>query len=622
MDFSFLKLYDSINESLNDSEFKDAEVTYFLPIQLSPNETYLQITNYRGGLSFSGVYTAAVVDDCGNILKDITNNVFIEEFNDVNGIVQNKIEIVRIAQDFYGRAVFIRFFHSESGLSYYTRPIKITDKGIEKTFRFDYTNNLNLLGISYETAQCTQSIRLANKFTGYNNESEVGEYFQISTSNTISTRFLKKISNAYLIERIDTFTFERLQKVFEHDTIYIDFKRITTNPILEPSERIGQTNVFSSGFNAYLNKEDVYNFQYQIFTGIQVVEFIPYGVYTLDGLVANGRVVFNVNIQSLNNGTIKLYDSSNVLISTFDQTQMSITDNRIDIVGITADVVSNGMYYFTISSGLVTILGIDYEGVLDPTIWTFIVADEMFDSTEFDSTEFLTGTPNPLEVNLSLFYRFNETSGTTAVDSSANSNDGSITNVTIDQVGLIDKCYWFNNGTNDEFVDVPHSDSLSFGSGAFSIEVWLRPTADFGRILNKYNVTSGNREYRLFLQSGVLQFFIYTDASNNIGIADNVLMTTGSWQQVFITYDGSGNASGLKMKIDNTTASFAPSETGVFTGMPNTTEKLRLGQLSDNDNSTARYPGFMDILRIWKGYEVTDAEITALYNSGNGTETL
>lgn len=390
MDFSFLKLYDSIDESLNDSEFKDAEVTYFLPIQLSPNETYLQITNYEGGLSFSGVYTATVVDNCGNVLKDITTNVYIEEFNDVNGIVQNKIEILSIKQDFYGRAVFIRFFHSESGLSYYTRPIKITDKEIEKTFRFDYTNNLNLYGISYETAQCTQSIRLSTKFTTFNNSSEVGEYYQISTSNTISTRFLKKISNTYIIERIDTFTYERLQKVFEHDTIYIDFVRITNNPVLEPSERVGQTNLFASNFNAYINKEDIFIFEYQIFDGLQVVDFIPYGYYTLAGLPTDGKVTFNINIESLNTGTIKLYDSSNALISTFNETQMSITGNQLDILGITNDVISNGMYYFTISSGLVTLMGIDYEGILDPTIWTFVVANAQFNGLQFNNGQFFT----------------------------------------------------------------------------------------------------------------------------------------------------------------------------------------------------------------------------------------
>ena len=138
--------------------------------------------------------------------------------------------------------------------------------------------------------------------------------------------------------------------------------------------------------------------------------------------------------------------------------------------------------------------------------------------------------------------------------------------------------------------------------------------------VTKYNATTGDLEYRLWLQGGVLQFFIYTDASNNIGIADNATIGTGSWQQIFITYDGLGDASGLKMRVDDTAASFSASETGTFTGMSNTTQPVILGQQSDDLTGANRYSGKMDILRIWKGYEVTESEITTLYNSGSGTE--
>jgi len=74
------------------------------------------------------------------------------------------------------------------------------------------------------------------------------------------------------------------------------------------------------------------------------------------------------------------------------------------------------------------------------------------------------------------------------------------------------------------------------------------------------------------------------------------------------------------MKVDDVTASFASTETGTYIGMPATSQAMILGQQSDDLAGANRYSGLMDILRVWKGYELTDADITSKYNSGNGTE--
>ena len=394
MDYSFLKLYNSVDDALNDTEFKDAQISYFLSIQLSPNETYLQITNSPTDLTFSSNFNAYVVDSCDNVLKDISNNVFMEDFVDVNGITQSKIEIVNISQDFFGRAVFLKFVALDSNVVYYTRPIKITDKDIHKTYRFDYTNNLNLYGISYEIALCTQSIRLVFKFSGFNNDSEVGEYYQISTSNTISTRLLKKISNNYSIERIDTFGFERLQKLFEHDTIYIENQRLTNNPILEPGDRIGQTNIFPSSFNGYINKEDTFDFAFQIFVGLLLLEVSPYGDLNMCDTGGVLDATFSVDI-IIGQGFLKLYDASdNSLVNTLDENECYLSSsNVLSAAGLTTYVESGNSYYVTISSGLVIAsgLGIIYEGFLDTVTWAFLVSDGEYDEDEYNNDEYVVG---------------------------------------------------------------------------------------------------------------------------------------------------------------------------------------------------------------------------------------
>jgi len=202
MDYSFLKLYDSMSSSLNDNKFKDANLLYQTSIQLFPDEAYLQITNYSGGISLGFDCNVFVVDCFDNVLADITNNVFVDQFIDVDGFTQCKIEFVNLNVDFHGRKVMIKFQINSSDAVYYTKPIKISHKESVRTYRFDYTSNRNMEGISYVSAVAYQSIRLALKFTGYSNNSEVGEYYQISTGNNISTRFLRKMTSSTLMESV------------------------------------------------------------------------------------------------------------------------------------------------------------------------------------------------------------------------------------------------------------------------------------------------------------------------------------------------------------------------------------------------------------------------------------
>jgi len=392
MDYSFLKLYNTIDNALNDTEFKDAGLSYFLSIQLSPKETYLQITNSSTDLTFSSNFSAYVVDGCDNVLKDISSHVFMEDFIDAKGVTQSKIEIVNIGQDFFGRAVFVKLVALDSNVVYYTRPIKITDKDIEKSYRFDYTNNLNMYDMSYEIALATQSIRLVFKFTGYKNDSEVGEYYQISSKNTISTRFLKKISNNYSVERIDTYTFDRLQWLFEHDTIYIDNNRLTTNPVLDPGDRIGQSNLFGASFNGFINKDDQFIFVYQIFGGLLLTDLSPVSTLNICDTGGTLDATFNIDIE-IGIGSLKLYDASdNSLVNTWDETELYLSSgNVLTAAGLTTYTTAGDSYYITFSSGLVLGLGISYTGFLDNTTWSFSVSAGEYDESEYDNDEYVVG---------------------------------------------------------------------------------------------------------------------------------------------------------------------------------------------------------------------------------------
>lgn len=625
VDYSFLRLKESITDALNTGDSPVSTHIYNSCIQLLPDRQYLQLTNVNGGVALGSNFECFVVDCQNNILADVTDNIFLEEFTDLQGQTQLAIEIINLSVDFYNTTVLLRFDKLASDYQLWTNPINITAYQQEQTSYFEYKNYNDYLGIPYTASQKFQSISVRTYFDIPIDESETQDYYQVSNGNTISARALIKEFERYQLDYIDTFTFRRLNALLKHDLIYLDEIRVTNKTSVPSEDREGDSNWFTTNFTVAKNYNESRVYSPQIYEGLLLVSCFPEGIYVSGTTFTEATFTFSQPI-TLNSGTISFYQSNGTLIQTFTQADMSVTGAvlTIDLVGTSVEALGDGLYYINISPNLVSAFGIGFVGVLDDTTCTFelIAADYSGDDYSNDYFVNAPSPPNPIIDNLVLFYKFNETSGTTTVDSSVQGINGTVVNAVIDQAGLIDKCYEFNNGATNQYVQVPDNDVLSFGDGAFSIEIWVNPNANFGRIFNKYNATTGDLEWRLFLQSGVLQFFIYTDASNRIGIADNAGLTIGAWHQIVVTYDGSGLASGMKMKVDNTVASFAPQLTGTYTGMPNTAQPVIIGQQADDLTGSNRYSGLIDILREWKGYALSDAEITTLYNGGLGTETI
>lgn len=392
MDYSFLKLYPSLTDALALGDFKTSQFSYATSIQLSPNETYSQITNVTGGIAFDNTYDVDIVNSCDESLKSITNNVFFEQFTDVNGDTQTKIEIVNIGQDFYGRAVMIRIKNTVGTDSWYTPPIKITDKNILQTIRFDYTNTLNLEGISYEEASnFVQSIRLYCEYSKPLNNSEAGQYYQISNKNTISTRFMRKIAHEFKCKTISEFAIGRLQKIFEHDTVYMDGIRVTDNPIVAYGDRIGYTDLLTCTFPVYRNEDDTFTYSYQIFEGLEYVSFDPLGSYLTGTSFTKYRITFNYDI-TLATGTVLLYNDSNTLIETYTEADMSVSGTYldIDVIGSNGESPSDDTYYLTVTQGLATFLGVENDAIEDTATWTFTLSAGEYEGTDYESTEYLT----------------------------------------------------------------------------------------------------------------------------------------------------------------------------------------------------------------------------------------
>lgn len=140
---------------------------------------------------------------------------------------------------------------------------------------------------------------------------------------------------------------------------------------------------------------------------------------------------------------------------------------------------------------------------------------------------------NPLfSANLLASYPMHEDSGTTIVDVSGNSNDGTYNGVTLGQTGLFGTTAVSFDG--DDYGTLP---SIGIPTGGFSV----------GFVLNPDGVTA---QQRLLVLRGEIQFIweFGSTAANDAGnyriwtgsFNDNLgSISAGAWQHFMVTHDGS-----------------------------------------------------------------------------------
>jgi hypothetical protein len=273
-DFSFIRLEPSLELGRNTRPSSVTSIFYNTQIQLSPKEFYCQISNVKNGISFDGNYSVFVVDCAGNQLRDITNWVQLTEFS-YNGLPQIKFEIAPIGFDFYKKPVLLRFKHTVSDAVYYSNPIIISDYEIYKTSRFNYRNYKGAEAI----ANVMQSIRLNCWFDTNDAESEITEYTQIDGLK-VSGRAVVTEMEKYKFEKIDNFTFRRLNHLLTSNVIYINGNRCTNKQVLSSGERLGDTNIWQQEFTVPINYNDTINDVPQLWDDFAVVNFIPSGIFT------------------------------------------------------------------------------------------------------------------------------------------------------------------------------------------------------------------------------------------------------------------------------------------------------------------------------------------------------
>ena len=200
------------------------------------------------------------------------------------------------------------------------------------------------------------------------------------------------------------------------------------------------------------------------------------------------------------------------------------------------------------------------------------------------------------------YWRFDETGGTAAVDSSDHGNNGTASGTTF-VAGQLNGAYNFNSGT--ALVNADSGTTLDNPAG-LTIAAWIKPTGfggggGFGRIVDKTG-------YRLAFSNNSLDFVVLHTANLQRRSVSNVI-TLNAWQHVAVTWDGSATATNVHIYINGTeVGSYSTTTNASGTRVSDAATNMVMG----NDPTLIRaFDGRVDDVRVFNRV-LSLAEIQAL----------
>lgn len=209
------------------------------------------------------------------------------------------------------------------------------------------------------------------------------------------------------------------------------------------------------------------------------------------------------------------------------------------------------------------------------------------------------------------WWKFNETSGTTAADSSGNGYDFGITGATWvgEALSFSETDYLSRNAASATAFNFDHTTP-------FSCAMWINPdnTTQVSYLINK-RTGAGNFEGWICILNGNRKphFQIRKDGTHRLlADATNDVLIAGVWQHVVFTFDGSNSTNGVKMYYNGAEIAVTATVNSPLTSAPSNTAKLMFGI---NDAFNFPYSGDADDIRIYNR-ALSSTEISTLYANG------
>ena len=199
-------------------------------------------------------------------------------------------------------------------------------------------------------------------------------------------------------------------------------------------------------------------------------------------------------------------------------------------------------------------------------------------------------------------WKFDETSGTTASDSSINGNDGTLTNGPSWAEGAIDGGLLLD-GSND-YINVPYSSELSL-TGQMSFAAWIKTDDTSGGYKNVLSTDvpgNGQSNYWFGIQNDELSFGFWASGGFRTVTSPNSNLEAGKWYHVAASFDDSTDTVRLYVngvEVHSGSLTYSPT--------PETAD-LWIGHSVDGEY----WNGCLDEVRIYN-YELPAIEVAELY---------
>ncbi|HDQ16266.1 MAG TPA: LamG domain-containing protein [Bacteroidetes bacterium] len=216
-----------------------------------------------------------------------------------------------------------------------------------------------------------------------------------------------------------------------------------------------------------------------------------------------------------------------------------------------------------------------------------------------------------------------------ANDSTPRGLNGTATDVTYsDTTYKLGSYSAYFDGT-DAYVEVPHSESLNFGTGDFSVSFWIKYDKEvqpvtypviISKLAAAYSTPSPGFHIIASKNTGGISFQV-SDGTNAYNWATGAI--TGdcgdnTWHHIVYSFNrGTGNWAKIFVDGNHKTTSSNPFST--VTGSINNENVMRFA--INSYNLAGDFLGYLDNIRIYNVALTTD-QVSAIYNSDIGTATL
>lgn len=210
-----------------------------------------------------------------------------------------------------------------------------------------------------------------------------------------------------------------------------------------------------------------------------------------------------------------------------------------------------------------------------------------------------------LNVNLISYYKLDETSGTTAIDS-VGSNNGTNNGATVNVSGKINTAYSFD-GTND-YIDLGTTRIIDTSSD-FTISSWVKWTSTgyvAGSIFARDGGGAGQNEFSLMRWpgGGNNENILFNVGNSNV-VTNADLLGDGAWHHIV----GVKSGSTLYIYVDGSL-----DKSGAFGSTVLYSVSTKIGARGSVSNY---FGGTIDEIGVWSR-ALSSTEITQLYNGGSG----